>query len=373
MLDEVNQPNDTNDVFEPENTVQSDSPETSDSEFEQQLSTELDESLNDSANAEVISEADLTDPEEVSQSIGELLYADTQSDHPPERVLEDDDAVGNIEVISEADLESEDEAELTVTTFDLDADDAGDDDSIDSSELNIAIEAATEPVTVLSEDDLELLNEVTSEKEIGEDEDEVVIKDYLNEDDGDDFMPDYLKPPAPSEPEWKLLARQLREEREAKQRNMIEKRREEDNRVIEERKSRMQERKEEKHRQEEKFSQAWEKRQSDKQQAYDEMIQRIREEREQKLQERAEERESGRKLTYPKPETRKSYPKPSEIKRMEREQPKNVLDKPDSKQPSPPLNKSAGDDLESRVSRLSKPDEPSDTKPDANDDSDGEE
>ena len=210
MPDETQQPeNESKDVVEPENTVENDIPETSpdDSpqventgdEFNEQSPETLEES---SSTADVMSESDLDGSENDAPAMSpEFFNADTEPDRPKELassiedVLEANDAESTIEVISEVDLDAEDETELVVTTFELDADD-DEDDEIDSSELNIAVEAATEPVTVLSEADLELLDKVTSKKE-SDDDDEIVIKDYLNEDDGEDFAPDYLKPLEP--------------------------------------------------------------------------------------------------------------------------------------------------------------------------------
>ncbi len=264
-----------------------------------------------------------------------------------------------VEIINEADL---DDTPSSTTELEQAED-------VDSVDLNVMSEAATELVSALSEEDQALLDKVTSPDD--DLDEEIIIKDFLNEDDGEPLAtPDYLKPP---EPEWKVVARQLREEREEKRREVLEKKREDDKRISEAYDARLKEREQTKKQQEAQIREERAKLEQEKKQAVEDMMQRIREERERKQQERAEidEQEFGRQFTYPKPTEQPSYPKPSEIKRMEREQPKNEVDLTDTNKPSPPTKAPTGDDFNSRVSRLSKPDTPSDTKP-ADDDMDKE-
>lgn len=249
--------------------------------------------------------------------------------------------------------------------------------------LNLSIEASTVAVDILKEDDIDSIEGesldddhdegVTQAEELNLavetetmpvdslEDDEVVIVDFLNEDDGEpEETPDYLKP---ATPEWKLHAQKLYEERQAKKRELLERRRKEDERVIAERKALEEERKKLQAKQEAEFREQWEKRQEEKQSAVDNMMQQIREDRERKLAERAEieEKEFGRRFTYPKPEEKEPYPKPSELTRMEREQPKSdekVVPVDIEKTPTSPVEETKSDDLDSRVSRLSKPENP---------------
>lgn len=249
--------------------------------------------------------------------------------------------------------------------------------------LNLSIEASTVAVDILQEDDIDIVEGESPDEDNDEnvtqagelnlaveaetmpveslEDDEVVIVDLLNEDDGEsEETPDYLKP---ATPEWKLHAQQLYEEREANKRELFERRRKEDERVIAERKALEEERKKLQAKQEAEFSEQWEKRQEEKKSAVDTMMQQIREDRERKLAERAEieEKEFGRRFTYPKPEEKEPYPKPSELTRMEREQPKSdekVIPVDTEKTPTSPVEETKSDDLDSRVSRLSKPENP---------------
>lgn len=268
--------------------------------------------------------------------------------HPNETPIPDDDAEMSVDILSEDDFEpiadegvGEDE-EIIIKDF-LNEDD-GEEYSLDY--LNPAND-----VDIISEDDLEPIVD-----ELAEDAEEIVVEDPLNEDNNEpEKTPEYLKP---STPEWKLAARKMREEKEAKKRALLESRRAEDARVIAERAAIEQERKLIKEQQEEEFSQKWAERQQEKQSAVDDMMQRIRAEREQKQAEREEfeEKEFGRKFNYPKPIEPKPYPKPSEIKRMEREQPIDDTPIVSDTQKTAPKNDPKTTDLDSRVSRLSKPD-----------------
>lgn len=258
-----------------------------------------------------------------------------------------DDANMNADIISEDALEPIiDDAivadeDIIIKDF-LNEDDGEPDDSLDY--LN-----PTTEVDILSEDELELTTDNI------EDSEEIIVKDYLNEDDGEaEETPEYLKP---ATPEWQLVARQMREEKEAKKRALLEARRAEDERVIAEREALNRDRQAMKAQQEAEFRKKWAERQEEKQSAVDDMMQRIRAEREQKLAERAEveEKEFGRKFNYPKPPERKPYPTPSEIKRMEREQPVDNTPVSSETQKPAPKNEAKNSDLDSRVSRLSKP------------------
>ncbi|MEO1288268.1 MAG: hypothetical protein AAFV93_10905, partial [Chloroflexota bacterium] len=239
--------------------------------------------------------------------IDDTLILDDDTDYEEatsELNLSHEDATLGVDVISEDNLDN------SPQVIELSIDD--EDETTLSDELHIENEDATVPVSVLREEDLALLNEDPEEAN----DEEIVIKDFLNEDDGESLdNRDYLKPP---EPEWKAVARQLREDREAQKRELIQKRREEDERVVQERKEYLKEREASREQQETEFRQAWEQRQAEKKEAVDDMMQRIREERERKAQERAEtdEREFGRQFTYPKPAERAPYPKPSELNRM---------------------------------------------------------
>lgn len=222
----------------------------------------------------------------------------------------------------------------------------------DSETVTADVDSSPALVDIIQEDSL---TEIIEEDALPDEDEEVVVRDFLNEDDGESLDDrDYLKPP---EPEWKAVARQLREEREAKKRAIIEDRREQDRKVIEDRKAYLREREATREQKEAEFREIWQQRQQEKKEAVNDMMQRIREDRERKTQERAEtdEREFGKQFNYPKPEERARYPKPSELRRIEREQPQS--EDRSSDKSAPPTPKLA-EDIDLRISRLSKPDTP---------------
>lgn len=295
----------------PEETQKPDeqiSDETLPSEFEQ----------NDDVDNVAESELDVTETEpsepDIDASVEDALNLSIEGSTISVDILSEDDLASGVDIASDSDG-----------------------DEIQASELNVSVEDTT------------ILLETTT------DDEEIVIKDFLNADDGaPEETPDYLKP---ATPEWKLHAQRLYEEREAKKRELFERRRQEDARVIAEREALEKERLESRKQQEAEFREHRSEHLQEKKTAVDNMIQQIREEREQKLVERAEfeEKEFGRKINYPKPTEAKPYPKSSESKRMEREQP--ISDKPPktNDKPSSPTKDPKSDDIDSRVSRLSKP------------------
>ncbi len=284
---------------------------------------------------QIPNENPLSDDEEI-----EIVsdHAQEASEGDIENVVED---ALNLSIESETsmvDIITEDELEAEIDGSSIE----GDEEITQAEELNLAVESETTSIEKIEDDN-------------------IVIVDFLNADDGEpEETPEYLKP---ATPEWKLHAQKLYEEREAKKRELFERRRKEDERVIAERKALEEKRKTLQAQQEAEFREQWEKRQEEKKSAVDNMMQQIREDRERKLAERAEveEREFGRRFTYPKPEEKEPYPKPSELSRMEREQPKSdekVVPVDIEKASESPAKETKSDDLDSRVSRLSKPNSP---------------
>lgn len=279
-------------------------------------------------------------PDEFSVSEDEeITQADNVQDAAEKQLNTTVEDALNLSIESETsmvDIITEDELEAEIEGSSIE----GDEEITQAEELNLAVESETMPMESIEEDD------------------DIVIVDFLNADDGEpEETPDYLKPPTP---EWKLHAQKLYEEREAKKRELLERRRKEDERVVAERKALEEERKTVQAKQEAEFREQWEKRQEEKKSAVDTMMQQIRDDRERKLAERAEveEREFGRSFTYPKPEEKEAYPKPSELSRMEREQPKSdekVVTTDEETTSKQSVTNSKSDDLESRVSRLAKP------------------
>ncbi|MEL7432772.1 MAG: hypothetical protein AAFN11_02395 [Chloroflexota bacterium] len=161
--------------------------------------------------------------------------------------------------------------------------------------------------------------------------------------------------PNSTEPDWKRVARELREEREASERALIEERKQRDREVAEEFARRKAKLREERAEHEKTYLEEFRKKEAEKQNAVEEMMQKAREEREQREAD-IQERTTGRRFTYPKPAPKEiNYPNPSELRRREDEQPIPTTSSDRDERPSPPAPP-RNTDFDSRISRLAKPD-----------------
>lgn len=215
------------------------------------------------------------------------------------------------------------------------------------------IEAIDEPVALEGQADIEMrpdspIAEPVDTEPMPEAEVEASVTITVQTDAEDAETEDEVMPPPapvePEEPEWKVLARKIYEEREAKRLEMIESRRSHEMSWIQARREEEAQRAAQKREADASLKAQVEADRRERQNKFDEMMAQMRAERERKQQERAA---MDRQLRQKREQ--RSYQAPAVP-------PAEPAAAPPPTRSSPPTN------LEERLSRLSKPEEP-DTPP----------